>query len=80
MTLRSVQYDFQQCNMLHIALGNNVATGYNHQYLFYMLRAIHNNDMVTSPQQGQPLSNYQSELTTKIACKKGQGSQSIHFP
>ena len=28
MTLRSVQYDFQQCNMLHIALGNNVATGY----------------------------------------------------
>ena len=29
MTLRSVQYDFQQCNMLYIALGNNVATGYN---------------------------------------------------
>ena len=30
MTLRSVQYDFQQCNMKHIALGNNVATGYNY--------------------------------------------------
>ena len=28
MTLGSVQYDFQQCIMLHIALGNNVATGY----------------------------------------------------
>ena len=28
MTLWSVQYDFQQCIMLHIALGNNVATGY----------------------------------------------------
>ena len=24
-----VHYDFQQCIMLHIALGNNVATGYN---------------------------------------------------
>ncbi len=28
MTLRLVHYDFQQCIMLHIALGNNVATGY----------------------------------------------------
>ena len=32
MTLRSVHYDFQQCIMLHIALGNNVATGYNRFY------------------------------------------------
>ena len=32
MTLRSVQYDFQQCNMLYIALGNNVATGYKYIY------------------------------------------------
>ncbi len=24
-----MHYDFQQCIMLHIALGNNVATGYN---------------------------------------------------
>ncbi len=32
MTLRSVQYDFQQCNMLYIALGNNVATGYKYNY------------------------------------------------
>ncbi len=28
MILRLVHYDFQQCIMLHIALGNNVATGY----------------------------------------------------
>ncbi len=26
--MRLVHYDFQQCIMLHIALGNNVATGY----------------------------------------------------
>ena len=28
MTLRLVHCDFQQCIMLHIALGNNVAMGY----------------------------------------------------
>ncbi len=35
LTLRSVHYDFQQCIMLHIALGNNVATGYNISYIFH---------------------------------------------
>ena len=39
MTLRSVQYDFQQCIMLHIALGNNIATGYNLQYHLHLLWA-----------------------------------------
>ena len=37
MTLRSVQYDFQQCIMLHIALGNNVATGYNTRYYIIIM-------------------------------------------
>ena len=47
MTLRSVQYDFQQCNMLHIALGNNVATGYKYTYISYVIcKCMQSNNII----------------------------------
>ncbi len=72
MTLRLVQYDFQQCIMLHIALGNNVATGYKSIYKSVEICIT----TVFDPEAGI-MSIISSAYTLKAASQPEQSSKAL---